>query len=462
MPSMNEFDLDSSYGDSSDPDSVYSVSQLNSQAKALLESRFPSIWVEGEISNLARPSSGHIYFSLKDDRAQVRCAMFRGNNQGLRFNPEHGMLVRVRARVSLYPGRGDFQLIVDRMEETGAGALQQAYEQLKQNLHAEGLFNAEHKQEWPQIPQQIGIITSPTGAALHDILSVLKRRFPITPIIVYPTPVQGEGAGTKIAKSIKLATARNECDVLILSRGGGSLEDLWAFNEEIVARAIFDCHIPLISGIGHEIDFTIADFVADERAPTPSAAAELVTPDQNAMLQQLKLAEQKLLAEMKGLLQQRQQQLDWLEGRLGQRQPGQWLQLQAHRLLELKQRLFTSQRHTQRYLTERVTALTKRTLQQNPKYRLQHWHKQQQSLDARLHLACQQHLKLVRQRFHHVSHNLNTISPLATLSRGYAIVTRVDTNHVITDANTVEPGNEINTRLHKGSLRCKVIKRLSN
>lgn len=459
---MNTFDFDSAYRDAGDSGAVYSVSQLNGEVKALLESNFPSIWVEGEISNMARPSSGHIYFSLKDDRAQVRCAMFRGDNQRLRFSPEHGMLVKVRARVSLYPGRGDFQLIVDSMEQAGAGALQQAFERLKQKLHAEGLFDAEHKQEWPKIPQQIGIVTSPTGAALHDILSVLKRRFPLTPVIVYPVPVQGEGAGVKIAKAIKLAAQRDECDVLILSRGGGSLEDLWAFNEEVVARAIFDCPLPLISGVGHEVDFTIADFVADHRAPTPSAAAELITPDQNALQQQLKLAEQNLLGEMKGALQQQQQQLDWLERRLTQCHPGQWLRLQEQRLLELKQRLVISQRHIQRYLHERVIALSKRVMQQNPAYRLQHWRTQQQSLHSRLHLAYQQRLKSAKQRLQHASHSLNTVSPLATLSRGYAIVTHTDSNEVISDATMVEPGSEIDARLHRGKLRCKVIKRFKH
>ena len=457
---MSEFDFESDYNDPGLGEEIYTVSRLNGEAKALLESHFPAIWVEGEISNLARPSSGHIYFSLKDDRAQVRCAMFRGNNRHLRFSPEHGMLVKVRARVSLYPGRGDFQLIVDRMEEAGAGALQQAFERLKQKLHAEGLFDPEHKREWPEIPRQIGVITSPTGAAIRDILSVLKRRFPVTPVIVYPVPVQGEGAGNQIAAAIRTAGQRGECDVLIVGRGGGSLEDLWAFNEEIVARAIFDCPIPIVSGIGHEVDFTIADFAADHRAPTPSAAAELITPDRNTLLQQLKLAEQNLLGEIKSRIQQQQQQLDWLERRLAQRHPGQWLRLQNQRLIELRQRLISAQRHTQRYLNERLNALGKRTLQQNPQYRIRQWRRQQQSLGTRLNLACRQQLKLAKQRLHHLSHNLDTVSPLATLGRGYAIVTHANTNDVITDASQSQPGNEIDTRLAKGKLRCKVIERL--
>jgi len=457
MRIMDHYDYNGLYDDNKPADAVYSVSQLNGEAKALLESNFPSIWVEGEISNFARPSSGHIYFSLKDDRAQVRCAMFRGNNQRLKFSPEHGMLVKVRARVSLYPGRGDFQLIVDSMEEAGAGALQQAYERLKQKLHAEGLFDTEHKQEWPEIPQQIGVITSPTGAALHDILSVLKRRFPLAQVIVYPTPVQGQGSGEKIAKAIYTAAQRDECDVLIVSRGGGSLEDLWSFNEETVARAIFNCHIPLISGVGHEVDFTIADFVADARAPTPSAAAELITPDQTTMLQQLKLSEQSLLSETKNLLQTKQQHLDWLEGRLTQRHPGQWLNLQQQRLSELKLRLTRGQQNIQRYFNQRVIALKKRATQQNPTTQIHHLRTQQQSLSSRLQLACQQQLKSATQRFQHASHNLDTVSPLATLGRGYAIVSKAGSSDVISDANTVKPGNEIDARLHKGKLRCKIL-----
>lgn len=455
---MQEFPYQDDYDEFRGEDEVYSVSKLNGEAKYLLESNFPSIWVEGEISNLARPSSGHIYFSLKDDSAQVRCAMFRGSNRLLPFTPDHGMQVKVRAKVSLYPGRGDFQLIVDRMEEAGAGLLQQAYERLKQKLHAEGLFEPKHKQEWPEIPKLIGIITSPTGAAIRDILSVLKRRYPMAPVIIYPVAVQGENAGKQIADALKLADQRNECDVLIISRGGGSLEDLWAFNEELVARAIFDCSIPLISGVGHEVDFTIADFVADHRAPTPSAAAELITPDQGALLQQLTLSEQSLHDEIKTLLEQRQQQIDWLEGRLAQRHPGQWLALQQQRLSELKQRMINSQKNSSRYLTERVASLSKRVQQQNPQHRIDNISKQLGSFYNRLELASSQQLKAAKVRLQHVSHTLDTVSPLATLSRGYAIVTSKDSNKVISDASTANEGTEVEAKLNKGTLHCRVIK----
>lgn len=443
-------------------EAVYTVSRLNGEVKALLESYFPMVWVEGEISNLARPSSGHFYFSLKDDRSQVRCAMFRGNNMRLRFSPEHGMLVRVRARVSLYPGRGDFQLIVERMEQAGAGALQLAFERLRQKLFEEGLFDAERKKPWPHTPRQIGVITSPTGAAIRDILSVLRRRFPAAPVVIYPVPVQGEGAAANIARAIAIANRRAECDVLLLSRGGGSLEDLWPFNEEIVARAIAASAIPIISGIGHEIDFTIADFVADHRAPTPSAAAELVTPDRQALLHQFAVKQQQLRSLVKAHLQQQQQQLDWLETRLKQRHPGQWLQFQHQRLIELGRRLFTSQRHIQRYQKERLATLAARIQQQNPQLRLRLLEQRRQSLMRRLQLTWEQYLKTARQRLRHAGHSLDTVSPLATLGRGYAIVTYADSPSVITDATTVASGSEIDTRLHKGKLRCKVIRPLSS
>src|SRR5512139_1087653 len=259
------------------PREIYTISRLNREARALLEGHFPLMWIEGEISNLSRPASGHLYFSLKDPFAQVRCAMFRMRGMHLTFRPADGMHVLVRARLSLYEPRGDYQLIVEHMEEVGDGALRRAFEQLKQRLLAEGLFESGRKRALPALPRCIGVITSPTGAAIHDILTVLHRRFPAIPVIVYPVPVQGAGAAEQIATMIHRASERGDCDVLIVGRGGGSLEDLWPFNEEVVARAIYTSAIPVVSAVGHEIDFTIADFVADLRAPTPSAAAEMVS-----------------------------------------------------------------------------------------------------------------------------------------------------------------------------------------
>src|SRR5690554_6054855 len=286
------------------------VSELNRQARHLLESSFMQAWVEGELTGLSRPSSGHWYFSLKDQRAQVRCAMFRGFNQRLRQLPKEGDLVRVRGKVSLYEARGDYQLIVEHLEPAGLGALQQAFEALKARLYAEGLFAAERKKPVPETPRHIGVVTSPTGAAIHDILTVLQRRCPNIPMTLYPTAVQGQAATAEIVAAIQRAVHHGQADVLIIGRGGGSLEDLWCFNEEAVARAIAACPIPTVSAVGHEVDVTIADFVADLRAPTPSAAAEKVSPDQSAWLGRLEEIRLRLTQGMTRQLRLRQAHLE--------------------------------------------------------------------------------------------------------------------------------------------------------
>ncbi|MCG7868769.1 MAG: exodeoxyribonuclease VII large subunit, partial [Candidatus Thiodiazotropha taylori] len=314
---------------------IFSVSRLVRETRAILEASFPLLWVSGEISNLAQPASGHIYFSLKDEAAQVRCAMFRMKRQRLRFQPENGQQVLIRAKVSLYEARGEFQLIAEHMEPAGEGALRFAFEQLKQKLAAEGLFDTEQKKPIPVPPKQLGLITSPSGAAVRDLLSVLKRRFPALPVIIYPVQVQGEDAARQIVQMLKLAERRQECDLLILSRGGGSLEDLQAFNEEQVARAIHQLSIPVVTGIGHEIDFTIADFVADRRAATPSAAAELVTPDQLEWQQRLHAVTRRLKQNQQQRLQQLQQHFSALLKRLQIQHPKRRLQQQAQRLDEL-------------------------------------------------------------------------------------------------------------------------------
>ena len=286
-----------------------------------MEGHFPLIWVEGEISNLARPASGHIYFSLKDSDAQLRCAMFKMRNRLTNFRPENGQQVLVRGRLSLYPARGDYQLIAEHMEEAGDGALRREFELLKQRLHSEGLFDEASKQSLPELPTRLGVITSPTGAAIRDILSVLKRRFPGIPVLIYPVPVQGNEAPPAIVEALQTANARNECDLLILARGGGSLEDLWSFNDESLARAIFDCPIPIVSGVGHEVDVTIADFVADIRAATPTAAAEAITPDQLSWSQSFDWYQQRLQQLVKNKIERQQEKIQWLHQRLQQQHP---------------------------------------------------------------------------------------------------------------------------------------------
>jgi exodeoxyribonuclease VII large subunit len=324
---------------------VYSVSRLNREARGLLESAFPRLWVEGEISNLARPVSGHLYFTLKDARAQVSCALFRNRATRLGFSPENGSQVLIQAQVSLYEARGNYQLIVNQMEEAGDGALRRAFEQLKNRLHKEGLFEAQHKQPLPRLPRCIGVITSPSGAAIRDVLTVLRRRFPGIPVIIYPTQVQGETAAGQIVAAIQTADSRAECDVLLLTRGGGSLEDLWPFNEEVVARAVFACKLPMVSAVGHEIDFVITDFVADQRAATPSAAAELLSPDQTELDNRFRQLDSRLYALLRQRLQQHRDQLNWLTKRMQQSHPGRQLQQQAQRLDDLELRLSRAWQH---------------------------------------------------------------------------------------------------------------------
>lgn len=434
------------------PDDIYSVSRLNREVRELIEYEIPAVTIEGEISNLARPASGHLYFSLKDEHAQVRCAMFRGQNRHLTFRPGDGTLVLARARVSLYEARGDFQLIVDAMEEAGDGALRRAFEQLKNRLAAEGLFADEHKQTPPRLPGRIGVITSPSGAALHDILSVLGRRFPSLPVLVYPTAVQGESAAGKIAQAIELAGQRGDCDVLILARGGGSLEDLWSFNEEIVARAIYACPIPVVAGVGHETDITIADFVADRRAPTPSAAAELVAPDRAEWLARVNAVENRLLGVISRQIRQRNQALESTVKRLQALHPGRQLRNRAQRVDEMDLRLRRIWQGRQQRLGGRVHELSGRLLRQSPDRRLGLLTARQAELEQRLHRAWERLTEQRQRQLAGIGRALDAISPLGTLSRGYAIVKRVPDGQIVRSPEDVEIGQHIQTMLAKGSL----------
>ncbi|MCG6934944.1 MAG: exodeoxyribonuclease VII large subunit [Proteobacteria bacterium] len=429
---------------------IYTVSRLNREVHTVLEGSFPLIWLAGELSNLARPGSGHWYFTLKDEAAQVRAAMFRNRNQLVKFRPQDGMQVMVRARIGLYEARGEFQLVIEHMEVAGDGALRQAFEQLKQKLDQAGLFDLGHKQPLPSLPARIGVITSPSGAAIHDILTTLKRRFPGIPVIVYPVPVQGAGAGRDIARMIRLAGERNECDVLILARGGGSLEDLWAFNEEEVAHAIHACPIPVVSGIGHEVDVTIADLVADQRAPTPTGAAELVTPDQTEWRTRLEKLQQRL-----GRARQRQfddyrQRLKWLANRLPH--PARRIEERLQRLDELELRRNRATQHILRHRRAQLAMLQERLQQFSPRQRLDRNTLLLRELTQRARRALHYRLTQQRQHLGHLTHSLETVSPLATLSRGYAIVTIDSDDRVIRTATEVAPGDSINTRLYQGSL----------
>ncbi len=433
---------------------VYSVSRLNREVRSLLEQRFGAVWIEGEISNFSRPASGHWYFTLKDAGAQVRCAMFRNRNYVVRTPPRDGQQVLVRGRVSLYDARGEFQLIVDHVEEAGVGALRRQFEELKARLAAEGLFDAARKRALPALPRRIGVVTSPTGAALRDILHVLERRFPAIPVVLYPVPVQGQGAGAQIAAMIRLASQRQDVDVLIVARGGGSLEDLWSFNEEVVARAVLDCRIPVISGVGHETDVTIVDFVADERAPTPSAAAERVVPDRSEWLRNLAIRLSRLTRAQARILAGLDESLRWSARRLQQLHPRARLEQQAQHVDELDTRLQRALRRRLERARQDLAITSAHLARLSPERRIAAGNQRLALLQARAGSALRAGLEHARSRFELAARGLNAVSPLATLERGYAIVS-VD-GHVVTDASEVAAGAEIEARLARGTLKATV------
>ena len=435
--------------------SVYTVTRLNREVRIAIERSLGVVWVEGELSNFSQPSSGHWYFSLKDRDAQVRCAMFRVKNVGLGFVPKAGQHVIVRGRVSLYEPRGEYQLIVDYLEEGGVGALQREFERLKAKLAAEGLFAGESKRNLPRFPRRIAVVTSPTGAAVRDVLNILARRFPPAAVLVYPTAVQGPAAAPAIVRALQLASARMDCDVLILTRGGGSLEDLWAFNDERVARAIRACGIPVVTGIGHEVDFTIADFAADARAPTPSGAAELVAPDRVACLEALSRMEARMNACMKRELRAVSARFANVGIRLKQSHPGMRLVHQAQRLDDLEQRLVSAANgvlHVRRY---RLNDAFTRLIQHSPEHLAREYRRRHEALELRLRLAVGEYVSRRQHRIDLAQRTLQAASPQATLARGFAIVTRAD-GTVVTDAHSVPAGQEIEAHLATGFLQARV------
>ncbi|HSR63319.1 MAG TPA: exodeoxyribonuclease VII large subunit [Gammaproteobacteria bacterium] len=437
------------------PADIYTITRLNREVRAVLEGSFPPVWVQGEISNLARPASGHLYLTLKDEYCQVRCAMFRNKNRLLEFTPENGIAVLVRGTVSLYEGRGEFQIILEHMEPAGSGALQQAFEALKQKLHEEGLFAGEHKKPVPHFARTIGVITSPTGAAIRDILITLNRRFPMVQVIIYPTAVQGEGAADQIRAQLALAIKRDECDVLLLARGGGSLEDLWAFNDEKLARDIYACPLPLVSGIGHEIDFTIADFVADLRAPTPSGAAEIVSPDQRQLEIQLEEEKKILIRSIQTRLMEQRRWILQYEKRLPH--PRRVLQnLQQHLdgiSMQLNHRILS-------LISERKHELNRaggKLAQNNPVQRLNVTWQRVEHLGQLLQQSIKQKLETLSHVLKSASRALETVSPQSTLNRGYAIVTS-DDNRVIRNSRDIKNGDMLNARFAHGRARLNVKK----
>ncbi|OBT17227.1 exodeoxyribonuclease VII large subunit [Vibrio sp. UCD-FRSSP16_10] len=433
---------------------IFTVSRLNAEVRLLLENEMGVVWLIGEISNFSAPVSGHWYLTLKDSRAQVKCAMFRGNNRRVTFRPENGKQVLVKARLSLYEPRGDYQLIIDSMQPEGDGRLQQQFDQLKMQLAAEGLFAQSNKLPIPEHPKQIGVITSATGAALHDVLQVLKRRDPSLPVIIYPTMVQGESASISIAQAIGLANERNECDVLIVGRGGGSLEDLWCFNNEIVARTIASSQIPIISAVGHEVDVTIADFVADLRAATPSAAAELVSRDQSFKLQGIVAKQRQLTNAMNRYMSQQQQQVLIQQHKLEKLHPKHQLQKQSQQLDEKEAQLKQCMLGQLNALKQRFARIQMQLEMHAPANKIA---KQQQNLihlEQQLKQAMQIQLRRQRHQFELLTEKLDAVSPLATMRRGYSISTKQ--GKVVTQSQHLAHGDTLVTRFADGEVTSTV------
>ncbi|MDU4840823.1 MAG: exodeoxyribonuclease VII large subunit [Leclercia adecarboxylata] len=440
---------------SSQSPSIYTVSRLNQTVRLLLEQEIGQVWISGEISNFTQPASGHWYFTLKDNTAQVRCAMFRNSNRRVTFRPQHGQQVLVRASITLYEPRGDYQIIVESMQPAGEGLLQQKYEQLKATLSAEGLFDQQYKQPLPSPAHCVGVITSKTGAALHDILHVLKRRDPSLPVIIYPTAVQGDDAPGQIVRAIQLANARQECDVLIVGRGGGSLEDLWSFNDERVARAIFASQIPVVSAVGHETDVTIADFVADLRAPTPSAAAEVVSRNQLELLRQMQNGQQRLEMAMDYFLANRTRRFTQLHHRLQQQHPQLRLARQQTVLERLRQRMNLAVDSQLKRAVQRQQRTTQRLNQHNPQPRIWRAQTRIQQLEYRLAENLRAQLSSTRERFGKAVTHLEAVSPLSTLARGYSVTTAND-GKVLKQTKQVKAGDVLTTRLSDGWVESEV------
>ncbi|TAM60557.1 MAG: exodeoxyribonuclease VII large subunit [Rhodanobacter sp.] len=442
--------------DDNPPRHVLTPSTLNRLVRDLLGDALPLVWIEGELSNVARPASGHLYFTLKDSGAQVRCAMFKPKTASLRFRPVDGLQVLVRAKVGLYEPRGEFQLVAESMEPAGEGALQREFEQLKARLDAEGLFASARKRALPRFARRIGVITSATGAAVRDVLSVLARRWPLADVEVLPVPVQGREAPPAIVAMLRKASASRRYDVLLLTRGGGSLEDLWAFNEESVARAIHASAVPVVSAVGHEIDFSIADFVADLRAPTPSAAAELLVPDALAIGRHLQQLQQRLLTLQQRRLQAHSQRVDHLLARLQAQRPQARLARDRERLIHLRQRLTAVLREQSQRRHTRLERLHARLLAQHPRARLPLLARRLAEQDLRLRRAIAHTLERDRTALRHARHALHAVSPLATLERGYAIVFDA-AGRILRVARNAPPGTSLRARLAEGELALRVV-----
>ncbi len=430
---------------------VITVSELNRRTREIVEGGLPLLWVSGEISNFTRAASGHCYFSLKDERAQVRCVLFRHKAARLEFAPENGAQVEVCALPTIYEARGEFQLGVETMRRAGLGALYEAFERLRRKLAAEGLFDEARKRELPRFPRAVGIVTSPAAAALRDVLATLRRRMPSIPVVLYPAPVQGEGAGDKLAQAVRTASSRAEVDVLIVCRGGGSMEDLWEFNSEALVRAVAQCSMPVVCGVGHDTDYTLIDFVADVRAPTPTAAAALATPDREELLAQLSDTAASLVLAARRLIEDQMQRLDYLSKRL--LHPGQRIETCRDELSHLAARLQQAKRSQLDRLVLRLNALRSALRSQRPD--VARWRGRCDELTLRLRNGGRALLDDKRRTLEAVRANLDHLNPESVLSRGYSVVTRQD-GLIVRDSVELDVGAAVDLRLARGRAGARI------
>ncbi|MBB3796730.1 exodeoxyribonuclease VII large subunit [Xanthomonas arboricola] len=433
---------------------ILTPSQLNTLARDLLEGSFPLVWVEAELSSVTRPSSGHLYFTLKDARAQIRCAMFKPKSTWLKFQPREGLRVLARGRLTLYEARGDYQLVLDHMEEAGEGALRRAFDELRARLAAEGLFDAERKQPLPAHVRRLAVITSPSGAAVRDVLSVLARRFPLLEVDLLPSLVQGDSAAAQITSLLQRADASGRYDVILITRGGGSLEDLWAFNDERLARAIAAAQTPVVSAVGHETDFSLSDFVADVRAPTPSVAAELLVPDQRELVARVRRARARMAQLQQHALGNAMQRADRLALRLRAHSPQARLQLLQRRQQDAGRQLRARMTQVLERLQARLQRTQARLHAHNPQRDLARLQQRLRALHPQA--AMQRRLQHDQLRLRSLARSLEAVSPLATVARGYAIVTRPADGSVVRSAAEVGAGERLRAQLADGSIEVRV------
>lgn len=448
-----QFDLFGKRGQATpDGPRVYTVTELTREIKGVLEGRFPAVWVKGEVSNLKVPTSGHFYFTLKDENACLDAVLFRNDARRLKFRIQNGLSLVARGRLDLYPPKGGYQLVCDGVDLVGAGALQIAFEQLKEKLQKEGLFAQERKRKLPFLPRRIAVVTSPSGAAVHDFLRVLHRRFPNLPVLIVPARVQGENAAQEIARGIVRAAKARDVDVVVVARGGGSLEDLWAFNEEVVARALCGCPVPTVSAVGHEVDVTIADFCADVRAPTPTAAAELLAREKTELVADLAQRKARLHRALRAQLDKRKAQLDRLEARVAD--PRRLLSDRKLRLDKLEQRLQAALKLDAR--EAKLRKLRERLQGQHPREKLHRLHREVARLEEKLRTLATRAVASRQQRFESLAGRLDAMSPLKVLARGYAVAFD-EQGRALTSAAQVEPGDRLRVRLHEGELSASVL-----